>query len=92
MTRDDELRLRGLDERIKEIAVKLCGDYPNIQGCGSFERLWALESSLEGTNQAIEHWVLLVEKLKSKFGISSEIILQISKEVMEETTPNIASK
>jgi hypothetical protein len=42
----------ALDERVNEIALAFCSDYPDIEKVGTFEQLYAIESTLEGTNMA----------------------------------------
>jgi len=50
-------------ELLKERAHELCPDYPFVQE-DAFEWLWAITSSLEGTNMACDDWYEHYQKLK----------------------------
>jgi len=67
--------------RITEIAKENCFDYPDIESVSVFEKLWAIECNLKGTNQAIEDWKKLVEKIQIKTGLTTEDVLAISDEI-----------
>jgi len=37
-----------LEERIKEIALNVAPDYPDIEKCDSIEQCWAIEQTFQG--------------------------------------------
>lgn len=41
-----------INERIKEISERFCPDYPGIKECDEIERLYAIESALDGLTMA----------------------------------------
>ena len=45
-----------IEERIKEIALKFCADYPNISICHPYEQLYAIEATLAGWSNALDDW------------------------------------
>lgn len=61
-----------VNARIKEIALKVAPDYPNIQEVDSFEQLWAIESAYEGCSLANDDCHKLIESLRLKLGWSKE--------------------
>lgn len=68
--KNDELS--QLTDRIREIAIKNCGDYPGIETCSAWEMLYAIECAIIGTSQACDDWSKAVKKLGSKIGMTNE--------------------
>lgn len=58
--------------RINDIAIELCGDYPNIKTCKPLEQLYAIEESFKGTNAANTDLHRIIMKLRGKFDMSLE--------------------
>ena len=46
----------NIENRIKEIALKFCADYPNIENCNTLEQIYAIECTLQGWNTALDDW------------------------------------
>jgi hypothetical protein len=61
----DEARAEAerLREHLKRKAVELCPDYPSIETADAWECIWAITSSLEGSDAACKDWVNAVESL-----------------------------
>lgn len=79
-----EVLLAELRERIREIALKVSPDYPGIQeGLTDYEHLWAIEATEEGANRALEDWQVVVEELMARYQISTEQIVQLSRELRQ---------
>ena len=84
------LTLLGIDmslieNRIKEIAVKHSGDYPDIENCDPIEQLWAIECSIEGTDLANIGLHKIIVGLGKKLGVTDrtelyKLCLEIQKE------------
>lgn len=63
-----------ISDRIHEIAVDNCPDYPNIANVPLFEQLWAIETTLKGTSMACDDWLNFTRYLFKKYNIpESEI-------------------
>lgn len=76
----DTEMIKLLLEAIKEKAVKIAPEYPNIANCFWREQLYAIESSYEGTCLANDDLHKLIKKLQLKLGMSNEDIITLSKE------------
>lgn len=61
-----------LEDRIKEIAIKYCGDYPDLEKVQPFEHLWAIECTLNGIGLANEDCHRFIKHLGSKLGLNTE--------------------
>jgi hypothetical protein len=69
-----------LENRIEEIALKIAPDYPNIQNCDSWEKLYAIESSCLGTNAANDLHLLIIA-MQSKLGWTTEELLRFGLDI-----------
>ena len=49
-----ETELQQIEKRIDALVLKFCPDYPQLKTASTFEKLWALESTLDGTIAANE--------------------------------------
>ena len=58
--------LSALKARIAYIACKHAADYPGIESAEPLEQLYAVSSSLEGTDLAIGDWEKFVDHLGKK--------------------------
>ncbi len=70
--------------RINAIAIKIAPDYPNIAGCSTWEQLYAIETSYEGSQLAIGDLHASIKKLGEKFGMSKEQLVDFLLEVWKE--------
>lgn len=61
-----------LKDRIREIALKHCAEYPDIDSCGSQERMWAIEATLDGLRLAVSDWATLATNMSDAFDITIE--------------------
>lgn len=59
-------------ERINEIALDHCKDYPDIKNAAPFEQLYAIESVLIGSQQANEDCHKFILFLRNKLNMSAE--------------------
>ena len=75
-------QLPNLFQRIEEIAVKLCPDYPDVKTISSYEQLWAIEQGYLGTRSACEDWHDLVKILQENYKIPEKEIVEISKNLL----------
>jgi hypothetical protein len=66
------LKSKNLLSRINQISMKHCSDYPSIESCGELEKLYAIESTLEGIQEANKDVHTVIEKLRKKIGMSLE--------------------
>lgn len=64
-----------LKSRINEIALIYCKDYPKIESCGSYEQLGAIESTLQGTNDAAADLHEFIKFLTGKLNLPTECLL-----------------
>lgn len=74
----------NLFQRIEEIAVKLCPDYPDIRTISNYEQLWAIERGYLGTKAACEDWYNLVKILQERYNIPQEELEEISINLLRE--------
>lgn len=66
-----------LKEAIKEKAVKIAPDYPNVANCEPWEHLWAIDSSYEGTSLANDDCHELIDILRQKLGMTKEEVVDL---------------
>jgi hypothetical protein len=52
--------------------MKHCRDYPSLESCRELEKLYAIESTLEGIQDANKDLHAVLKKLRKKFGMSEE--------------------
>lgn len=69
-------KIPTIEQRIGEIAGKLCKDYPNISTVPAYEQLWAIEQGFLGCQAANDDWHNLVSLLKVKYNIPQEEITE----------------
>ena len=62
---------------LKKISEKFCSNYPNIKKCSPSERLYAIESTLDGITQANDECHQMIQILRKKLNLSQEDILEI---------------
>jgi hypothetical protein len=61
----------SLVQRLKEDAIRLCPDYPDVATVGPFEHVWALSTALEGTRLACDDW----HEFCKSIGVTNEQIM-----------------
>ena len=71
----------GLDSRIREIAMKIAPDFPDIEKCDVFQQLWAIEQSYEGSELALRDWEDLTKELAKRLGLTHQELAKISREL-----------
>ena len=64
-------------KRLIEISNKHCSDYPNIKTCNAFERLYAVESTLEGISAANAECHQMIQILAEKLNLSSDDLFKL---------------
>lgn len=70
----------NLQDRIKEIAIKHCAEYPEITTVKPWEQLHAIELSLKGLSDACEDWMKVLKALQKKFGFINDELTELMKE------------
>lgn len=73
--------MQTIEERIKEIAVDNCPDYPNVGNVEPFEHLWAIESSLKGITSANDECHQMIKRLAQKCNMSMEDVCSLWEEM-----------
>lgn len=73
-------------EHLKEKAVALAPDYPNVSNVNHWEHLWALTSSLEGTDGANQDCHKIIDKLRERLGMSKMDVVELWDELKKEST------
>jgi hypothetical protein len=64
--------LKQLEARIREIAIKLQPDYPNINNANPMEQLYAIESGYEGIEKACHDWAKFGKYLWDGIGMTND--------------------
>ena len=64
--------ITNTDDRIREIAVEMCPDYPNVKECPIFECLWAIHESFKVTVEACNDWRKVATKLNGNTPLTVE--------------------
>lgn len=64
-------------EYLNEISEKYCFDYPGIKTCNATQRLWAIESTLEGTKQANMECHQMIQILRKRLNLSNDDLLKL---------------
>lgn len=59
-------------ERLREIAIASSPDYPAIQTCDEYAQLWAIESTIQGTEAANKECHAWIDLMREKLGWSEE--------------------
>lgn len=77
-------KLPDIDERIEDIALKYCKDYPEIKTTDSYERLWAIECAIGGCRDAVGDWHKLVQVLQKRYNIAQKELNEISLTLLNE--------
>ncbi len=62
--------------KIIEMAKKYAPDYPEIEECSIYEQLYAIESSLEGTDAANKECHMVIKYLLAKLNMSKEELVE----------------
>jgi hypothetical protein len=70
-------RIKELEEQIRELAVQVAADYPDIENVPTWECFWAIRSSYEGICLANADMHKLCGHLQKQLGIDvHEVIRQ----------------
>jgi hypothetical protein len=72
-----------IEEKINEIALKYCPDYPRISEIESWEQLYAIESELIGINLANEDCHKMIKYLAKLLGYTMDDLFEIWSLVMK---------
>ena len=59
-------RIQALVDEIRDIAIENCSDYPLIEECDSFERLYAIRNTIKGTEDANKELHLFIKFIATK--------------------------
>lgn len=63
--------------RLVEVSNELCADYPNIENAEPWERLYALEQSWRGIDAANTDLHAIIEKLRTRCGMTKEEVADL---------------
>lgn len=63
-----------LKKRIKQIAMDLCADYPNIETQDEYGDLWAIEQGFLGTNEACKELHEYIGELTNNLTEAAELL------------------
>ncbi len=74
-------RPEGFRDHLRQRSKELCPDYPWSEEPDPFECLYAITSSIEGTNMANEDCHKLIKILGGKLGLSAEQVYDLWKEM-----------
>ena len=66
------MRHEFLHSKLRQVAKKICPDYPGISECSAWEQLYAIASIHEGYVLAIGDLHFAIENLIAKSGMSDE--------------------
>lgn len=75
--------IKEIKERVCEIAEKYNSDYPDIKKIDIWEKLYAIEMALKGTEQANVWCHRVIRKLQKEFSISDHCLEKVFKETDE---------
>ena len=67
----------GLSERIKEVSLIVAPNYPFGDDPTNFERLYAIESSYQGTDDALAGAHRVIQNMKFKLGMSDSELTEL---------------
>jgi len=70
--------------RIREIALEFCSDYPDVTTTDTLDLLWAIESTLRGWDGAINGWSKICNKLAEKAGITKEQVIVMWDQILKD--------
>lgn len=71
---DDIINLKN---RVKEIAVKIAPDYPNVEMTTTWDQLYAIETAYEGISLANDDMHYILKTLMERYNIEEEEVLAI---------------
>ena len=71
-------------KRIGQIALRVAPDYPDVGVCEPLEQLWAIEASYLGTAQANGAMHKLLDRIRSKFGMSVHEMIELMEAELAE--------
>jgi len=75
-----------ISQRIREIATKFCAEYPNVHATDDLDLLYAIESTLEGWDAALEDWRKMCYILAEKAGIDNDQLCILWEQKIEGKT------
>ena len=76
--------LESILKSIKEKAITIAPDYPNIAESEPWEQLWAIQTSCEGTSAANDDCHKVIAALQRRLGMSREDLLTLWQEIGKE--------
>lgn len=79
-------------ERIKEIAIKISPDYPDIANCDDFECLWAIEGSYEGCSKANDDMHVLTKVMAARCGMTILEMVELSQKIIKLIDEKVPEK
>jgi len=70
----DLVELYQLQTAVKNLAMELAPDYPNIETVGALEQLWAIRTTCEGTKKANEDWQAFGQQVRIRYKLSDKTL------------------
>lgn len=74
-----------IEKDIREKAIKIANDYPNIETCSIWECLYAIESSYEGTSLANDDCHKFLRYFKDKLNLDDATYMELWDSIKEST-------
>lgn len=75
---------KRLSDRLKEIAIKHCSDYPNIEIAHELEQLYALDCALDGIKKACEDWSKFTKEIQRRYNIPENDLTLLWSEIQRK--------
>lgn len=73
-----------LEEAINRIALEHCESYPNVKDCDAYEQLWAITSTLEGTDLANKDLHFHLTRLREHMGLTALELVELLERLQNE--------
>ena len=74
----------SLEEYVHDIAVEHCEGYPDIENCDTREQLWAITSTLEGTDLANKDLHFHLTRLREHMGLTALELVELLERLQNE--------
>jgi len=69
--------MKTVEEGLKEAAIEIAPDYPNIETADQIEQLWAIKSTFEGVKAANDDLHKLIDVLRGRLNLSEEDVCEV---------------
>ena len=69
--------MESIYKQLKELAIKVASDFPDIETCNWPMHIWAIEQAHLGTKDANEELHAVVNILRERLGLSPDDITEV---------------